>query len=354
MVDKHSPNESQYKPPYFNDQFDDVLYYLDNFHDPLKYNEKVHNDLIGLFSFFERHNIEYFYGYDCGDGDRKLLNLDRRVDIDGFETICRYSEVNKMTIEDETSPGTDRHPGYFCHKIWGEKLSNFVKEKLKPTLWVFGDSFSSESKPKFDPSHHLFKNDFRIKYSKYKGYFPKTYPEIVAEELNLNLMNFAQPSYSNNNIFHSFLKVAEKIKPNDILFFGWTYNTRFNIANEKNELTNINITRDDDNSYEAGVSMKAKNEILVNRTNSIFYDLLNDHLKIIKLYCKNNIIFNFDFSKVPNESDRYMKTFLDQLKFQKNVYQKIFEDIGEGLDGHYSEKGHKDFATDIINELKNI
>jgi hypothetical protein len=355
MVDKHSPNETKFPPPYFNDQFDDVLFYLNNFHSPLKYNEKNHNDLIGLFGFLDLHGIEYFYGYDCGDGKRELLNENRRINVYNCETINRYSELNNMKIDDDLKPGTDGHPGYFAHKKWAEGLCEFLEEKLKPTLWVFGDSYSAESHPIFDPSNHLFYNDFRVKYSKYKGYYPKTYPEIVAEELDLNLVNLAVPSYSNDNIFHSFINVAEKIKPNDILFFGWTYNTRFNIANDKNELSNINITRDDDETIEGGVSMKAKNEMLVNRTYTIFYHLLNNYLKIIKLYCGKNIILNFNFPGKSNDEDLYLKKYQEQISFIGNVYEKIKDETNDNnFNGHYSEKGHKDFAKDIIEKIEKI
>ena len=309
--------------------------------------------MIGLFSFLELHGIEYFYGYDCGDGKHEFLNVDRRINVYDCETINRYSDINKLRIDDDLVPGTDGHPGYFAHKKWAEGLCDFIEEKLKPTLWVFGDSYSSESHPIFDPSDHLFHNDFRVKYSKYKGYYPKTYPEIVSEELNLNLINCAVPSYSNDNIFHSFIKVSDKIKPNDILFFGWTYNSRFNIANDNNELTNINITRDDDHSIEGGVSMQSKNEILLNRTYSIFYDLLCDKIKLIELVCKNNIILHFNFSGKSNTNDEYIKKFQSKISFLDKTYEKIKDETNDNnFNGHYSEKGHKNFSNDIIEKIK--
>lgn len=355
VVDSHSTTESIYTSQFFSNDTKDILFYLKNFHDPLKYNDKIYNELLGLFSFFEFHGIEYFFGFDYSGGDINL-NENRRVNVFGFETIEHMSNSTKSSIYNEIGKDYDRHPGYFAHQKWADGYINFIEEKMKPTLWVFGDSFSSKSDPQIDPSSYLYTEDFRMKYFNFKGYFPPSYPEIVAKEFDLNLVNLATPSFSNDNIFHSFIDVADKIKPNDLLFFGWTYVTRFNIANERNELSNVNIRRDDDNSIEGGVSMKAKNEILYNRdVHTIWVKLLNNYLKIINQCNKENLIFHFYFPGSKKHFDEYEKEFFDQLSFSKNMYQRIFEDTNDSFkDGHYSEKGHRDFANDIIKKIKLI
>ena len=218
-VDSYSPNETKYDRNYFKGTINkDIEYQIGNYHEPFLYLQKIHNELSGLFSYLELNNIEYFFGFDTGNNIR-LVNEDRRINIDGVDTINKFTnDVIKGRLSDEIPNCDDDHPGYFGHKLFAEKLITFLEEKLKPTLWVFGDSYSSKSTPDYGPEHSLYKNDFRVKYGNFKGYYPKHFPELVSEELGLKLVNVAQPSTSNDQIFHSFIDNMNKIKPNDILF----------------------------------------------------------------------------------------------------------------------------------------
>ena len=352
-VDSHSLNETKYGYDYFKTKINkDIEYQIANYHEPFLYLQKIHNELSGLFSYLELHNIEYFFGFDTGNNIRPV-NEERRINLDGCDTINKYTnEKIKGLLSDEIPDCNDNHPGYFGHKIFAEKLIEFLEEKLKPTLWVFGDSYSSKSFPEYGSDHHLFKNDFRVKYSNFKGYYPKHFPEIVSEELGLNLINLAIPSTSNEQIYHSFIESIDKIKPNDILFFGWTYIPRFNLANRNNELENISIPREGEITFEDHLHADSINEILYNRgSHTIFYKWLTNYIKFINKSFNKNIILHSDFFD-HGMTDNYIDEYKSLLINRRNKYETIYDETKGELDIHYSEKGHKDFANDVINVIK--
>lgn len=347
-VDSHSPNEWINKPKFYEGKItENIKEQLKNYHDPLAYLDKVHNEVIGLFSYLEYHNIEYFFGFDTGNIP-KPVNEKRRINIGGDDTIIQYCSRKKLTIADDTNNRSiDGHPGYFGHKKYSEKLINFLEEKLKPTIWVFGDSYSAPSIPPYDETHHLYSNDYRVKYAKFKGYYPKHYPEIIAEKFDCNLNNLAIPSTSNDQIFHSYVEQIDNIKPNDILIFGWTYVSRYNLANRQNELENININREGEILFEDFISAQSINEILYNRgSHTVFYKWVSNYIKTINTTFKNNIVLHFDFFSHGN-IDKYVQEYLDLLTPRRVKYETISEETKEGMDIHYSEKGHIDFTNDI-------
>ena len=351
-VDSHSPNEWINNPKFYEGKItEDVRRLIKEYHDPMVYLDKIHNEIIGLFSYLDYHNIEYFFGFDTGNIS-KPVNEDRRIDIEGSQTVIEYCNKKKLTISDETNGRSiDGHPGYYGHREYANKLINFLEEKLKPTIWVFGDSYSSPSIPPYDETHHLYKNDFRVKYSKFKGYYPKHYPEIVADKLNCDLINLAVPSTSNDQIYHSYIENIDKIKPNDILIFGWTYVSRYNLANKKNELENININREGEITFEDFLSSQSINEILYNRgSHTIFYKWVSNFIKSINKTFQNNIVLHFDFFPHGNV-DEYVNEYLNLLTPRGTKYETISEDTKEGVDIHYSESGHLNFANDIVNRL---
>lgn len=350
IVDSHSSNEQKYDREFFKGEiYDHIQNDVINHYDLLGYDKQIQNQLLGLFSFFEKNNIEYYFGLDSGMFIN-YSNKNRRIDIEGFDTINKYTESKNLIISEELDKSfVEGHPGYFGHKKFSEELIIFLEEKLKPTLWVFGDSYSAKSNPEIDPSSYLYTEDFRMKYFKHKGYFPKSYPEILAENYKVNLVNLATPSYSNENIFQSFSEVSNQIKPNDILIFGWTYNSRFNLATEKNELSNINVMVTDEHFIDVNICPQTINELLHNRESySIYYKWLSNNLKLINQMFNKNLIIHLDFSNAGNVDD-YTTEFLKLITPFKSEYQTIKKETNdESFNGHFSEMGHQDLAKDII------
>jgi hypothetical protein len=186
-----------------------------------------------------------------------------------------------------------------------------------------------------------------VKYSKIKGYYPKHFPEILSEKLNLNLVNLAKPSTSNDQIFHSFIENINLINKNDILFFGWTYVSRYNLGNKYNEFENININREDENTIDDFTSNQSINEILLNRgSHTIFYKWVSNYIKLINHIFSNSIIIHTDFFDHGN-SDEYVTEYKNLLTIKENP-ERIYEDIKSGFDHHLSENGHKKFTEELI------
>lgn len=350
IVDNHSTTERKYGSEFFKGEiYEDISKHILNHYSFEDYNKQIQNQLLGLFSFFEKNNIEYYFGLDSGMFIN-YSNKNRRIDIEGFDTINKYTEAKNLIISEELDKSfIEGHPGYFGHKKFSEELINFIEEKQKPTLWVFGDSYSAKSNPEIDPSSYLYTEDFRMKYFKHKGYFPKSYPEILAENYKVNLVNLATPSYSNENIFQSFSEVSNQIKPNDILIFGWTYNSRFNLSTEKNELSNINVMVTDEHFIDVNICPQTINELLHNRESySIYYKWLSNNLKLINHMFNKNLIIHLDFSNAGNVDD-YTTEFLKLITPFKSKYQTIKNETNdESFNGHFSEMGHQDLAKDII------
>lgn len=277
---------------------DDLQSHLEKHHDPVVFTNKFRGDLIGLFSFLNENDIEYFYMFN--DSTLKLhyekiydsLDKKRNIIIDGFVSINQFCTYQDHNIRSETNNcADDGHPGYFGHKLYSEKLIKIIEQRIKPKLWVFGDSFTQTFK-----SHFETNNDWSTKYREYKrnknilgGNIPRNYSEIIADSLNIELENYGVGGCSNQTIFDNFLQCVPQIKSNDYVIFQWTEPGRFRIATEANffrDITGVLIhpPQNDD------VSSQTTSEIAINRsTYTVFWTEIENYIKIIKMILKNNV-----------------------------------------------------------------
>jgi hypothetical protein len=288
---KHDPN-------IFNKMSNEIKSHLEKFHNPIVFTDKFRGDLIGLFSFLNENNIEYFYMFN--DTTLKLhyekiyddLDKKRNIIVDGFRSINQFCTFQNHNIRSETNNfTTDGHPGYFGHKLYSEKLIKIIEQKIKPKLWVFGDSFTQTFK-----SHFETNNDWATKYKEYKrkqnvlgGSTPRNYSEIIADSLNIDLENHGIGGCSNQTIFDNFLRCVPQIKPNDYVIFQWTDPGRFRIATEANFFRDItgSITHPPQND---DVSNQSTSEIAINRsTYSVYWTEIENYIKTIKMILKNNV-----------------------------------------------------------------
>ena len=356
-VEKYSATDRKYNPSQFEGKIEnEIKDFLEKYHNPILYEKKYLSYLNGLFSFLEINNIEYLYGLDLLNDGTFIEKKENKINLDGYDTIHEYCWGKNLKLSDEIGEFTDdAHPGYFGHKKFAEDLSLLIEQKYKPTLWVFGDSYSSESKPNIDVSSYLYENDFRMKYSKFKGYFPNSFPEIISKKLDLNLINLAVPGNSNEQIYQSYLKNIENIKPNDILFFGWTYISRYVLAGNDNKFHNVNIPYKDV-TFEDNLTYNTINEVLHNRSKySIYYTYLTNYLKSINKMFNNNIIIHNSFSDIGESLDENINDYMNLLFPRRQKYETIKEETkDDSFNGHYSEKGHQDLAEDIINYINKI
>jgi hypothetical protein len=208
-------------------------------------------------------------------------------------------------------------------------------------LWVFGDSFSEP----FSKGIPKWKND----YTKWKGYVPKCYGEIVADELKLVHMNRAIGGTDNYTIFDSIIDVINSISEKDIIIIGWSSTTRFRIVNNDNLFVTIRPGFIDDTNYfgksKTPISESSLLELIVNRDSSNYIDELNNYIKLINFSFPNNKIIHW--SPFPLDKNGLNVTFP-----YSNKYETISkESAGLVIDAHYGENGHLELSKTIIDVI---
>jgi len=237
-------------------------------------------------------------------------------------------------------------------------------------LWTFGCSFTAEYEP-INNLHPPYENNYD-KYRKWRGgTLPPTWPNIIGKSIGYNVMNCALGGSSNYNILMQFSNISHLIKEGDILIFGWTQLTRFIAANFSQNVFN-NVLPAGESYNDLNMSQNTIDEILVNRTHTIWkYEVLS-WIKIINNFCKNigaedyhwtsdDRIFNAEQKSI---FDDYRYIIIRNMDILENVHfvdkhnmmwflthqfhyggiqmGKIMDETSyEILDGHMGEFGHQ-------------
>jgi hypothetical protein len=188
-------------------------------------------------------------------------------------------------------------------------------------LYVLGDSFST-------PFDHM--GDFRENYVKWKGYTPKFWGVILAEELNLDLTTYGSIG-DNEDILDKIIDIIDTLKPDDILCIGWTSLLRFRLVkNDKWWCVFPNMIPDT-----KIISTQTVGEIVVNREHKLYKEALYNRIKLINKALPDNLIINWSWE------DRH------QFPFQ-TIHD---ETTGEINDHHWSEKGNQQFAKWLVDKI---
>ena len=195
------------------------------------------------------------------------------------------------------------------------------------TVWTFGDSNTDGFR-----SSDLWAK----KYVEWKGYQPKTYGEIIAENLGFELINLGKGGSDNYTIFETFCESIGRIEKNDIIIFGWSSPLRFRLVNDwgfwKPILPMINLN---DHSLK-NISINTINELLVNRNHTSYSMEVNNWISLINLAFKDNKIVHWT-------------SFKCEIKATHVGVSRITLDTnGEIDDGHFSEKGHLELSEMLM------
>ena len=154
---------------------------------------------------------------------------------------------------------------------------------MRNTLWTFGCSFTAEY-------HPVGLESFETNYDKYKawrgGNLPDVWPTLLAKKLDYNVFNSAIGGNSNYGIISQFNDIADKIKKDDILIFGWTSVLRFTLANFKDKIFNHVLICDSDYSG-TYVSKKGIDEIFHNRSNPFWTYEIHKWIHMINAFAYN-------------------------------------------------------------------
>jgi hypothetical protein len=218
---------------------------------------------------------------------------------------------------------------------------------MKSTIWAFGDSFTDSYKPPENGHRH-----WRHDYIDWKGYAPKNYVEILAEELGLPLINKAGGGTDNNFIFEEFCKVCDYINPDDIVIFGWTTLERLRLVRKDNRWGYFNpglIFNDDwfaDMEVELEdfdfVSKETIRELMFNKKNNLNSLELMNWVKLINLSLKNMRVFHWCWDSNLQIHNIYRTPNYKTIKMETN---------GELQDNHWCEEGHRLFADWLIKKF---
>jgi hypothetical protein len=197
-------------------------------------------------------------------------------------------------------------------------------------IWVFGDSYSKKFEDKYG---------WDKKYTQLKGYFPKTFSELISNDLQIELKNYAEYGNCNNDIFHSIVNVIYEIKKNDLVFIQWANTKRFRLVDKSGEFRTIQFGWDREYDF-FNEKKETINEILSNRESANYFNEIDDWTKIINLALpKRKIIF---WSPLTENviNFHHFTTIAEETNFEIN-------------DQHYGEVGHQELANYFLKLLTN-
>lgn len=213
------------------------------------------------------------------------------------------------------------------------------------TLHTFGCSYTAY----FESSGNTLPY---IQYKEYRGgSYPKIWPELLSEKLNLKLNNVARGGSSNYEIFQAFCDNVKKLQEGDVVIIGWTYKERFRLVDHSDgtfrglgpafTVPFLNVT-------EATI-----HEVLDNRTHKKWLEEVYSWEKLIYRLCDSLkvkvLLWSFDPTFYENNNLEY--------RLRQAGAESIFIETGGKIEDnvHYGEKGHIiqcDYFLELLNKKK--
>lgn len=212
------------------------------------------------------------------------------------------------------------------------------------TIHTFGCSYTAY----FETSGNTLQF---TEYKKYRGgKYPKTWPELLSERLNLNLNNVGKGGSSNYEIFQTFCDNVEKFKEGDVVFIGWSYKERFRLV-DFSDGTFVKCTSASD-FYPYNISKSTVDELLFNRTHEKWVEEIYSWDKVIRKLCDSLkvkvVIWSFD-STIYKDSLEYDLRQIGAESIRTETQGRVDDNV------HYGEQGHKvqcDYFLQLLNNKK--
>lgn len=211
---------------------------------------------------------------------------------------------------------------------------------MENKIWIFGDSFST-------PYDSQAIGPWAKTYIEWKGYAPKTFGDLLSDELGLEAIHLAKGGASNDSIFESVYTNVHRITKGDIVIIGWSSIPRFRLASLKNTWWDIVPNHNNLKGDVPPISQRTIDEILVNRDTLLFKEELENRKKFVKWLLRDGItlIQWSPFKRVclydiPIEGKDSPTTILEETNGLLNDY-------------HYSEQGHIELSKGILNLIRN-
>lgn len=209
-------------------------------------------------------------------------------------------------------------------------------------LWTFGDSFTAG---------WGCTSEFEY-YKKYYKEGDKLWAELLADEMELKLLNISKNGVSNDYIIDSIILNWKKIKQNDFIIIGKTLSHRFDIPIKSEKCVPVAladrwVTILDKFNLDKGYDLfnKEEFETIVN---------FNYYFASNSLYReRQDLRYNF---LVKELEQKQIKVYLWdwpslQIKLKFNTIQ--MDTNNEFIDAHFSFKGHVEFYKWISKKIKN-
>ncbi len=339
----------------------EIKSYLEKYHNPVAYTEKYYGDVAGLLSFLKENGLQFFYMFNEHTLKTPFPQFyndykNHEIRIQGHNCINQFAGINNLTIRDELKGfSTDMHPGYFGNLKFSELLIDEIYKKLKPSLFVYGDSHTQ-------PFAELCNSgmDWALNYVKHINETPKNFADLISEHFdNLEITNRGRGGFSNYSIFGEFMSNRHLITDKDILIFGWTTESRFRIANESNTLIDI-IPFNKHPKQNDDVSKATTDEIAVNKISyNVWWKEILQYIEIINSLFPNNLIYHWSWidketvypTRLWSEemlNDEYIIIASENWGTYETNYQKI---IKENADIFF-DLGASTNYDNIINDVK--
>lgn len=203
-------------------------------------------------------------------------------------------------------------------------------------LWIFGDSFSHSFKINSDA---IWSNE----YTRWKGYEPDSFGDIISNKLNLELVNLSINGADNYSIFEKICEASLNIKPGDIVIIGWSRRTRFRVIKPNSNWWRSIIKVDNKHEIDEYISKQSISEIMINRESKLYSDEVNNWINLLNITFKNNTFINWTWCRYDYELNAINLPDISTISEESN---------GEHINAHYGETGHKQLSDVFLNIIE--
>jgi hypothetical protein len=177
-------------------------------------------------------------------------------------------------------------------------------------LWTFGCSYTEGFVDNGSPTYNNYKEYCG-------GQFPKSWPEILSEKLNIELINKGEGASGNTQIFQQICNQANSFGYNDIIVIGWTFLERYRLA--KDDETWIKLGAGQVGN-DCPISQECHEQIVLNRTLKPYVDEIYNYEKIIDRLCTSLNINVYYWTIINELIYNQPKEILNQKKYLLNDF----------------------------------
>jgi hypothetical protein len=230
------------------------------------------------------------------------------------------------------------------------------------TLWIFGDSFSSDFDYKnLHGNHKSYMEIFNIEHI-------PVWASVLGEKLRYDVKNLAKGGSSNYQIFQDYCDYCHLIQPNDIVIVGWGLIDKFRIS-QNNKVINIhpNNTRDYENMSKSTLDEMVKNRREIYNGIDIWAGEIYGWERAMDTLSKNKGYQIYFWSSeedrliyIENDDHKKSKNYLCSESKQSLIHylrdvgclsmsQETNNVVG---DSHFGLQGHNKQAEIFYNEIK--